>query len=78
MFYTSKTTALQTQGNTRFCISNQMNYKQSHINENKQTVLEFSALKYNTINYVRTEKVVLKICHRLKFGLHLLFAGCTF
>jgi len=28
-----------------------MNYKQSHINENKQAVLEFYALKDHTINH---------------------------
>lgn len=51
MFYRSKSTALQIQGNTRFCICNQMNYKKLHINENKQPVLEFYALKDHTINY---------------------------
>jgi hypothetical protein len=50
MFYTSKSTALPIQGNTRFCMRNQMIYKQSHINENKQAVLEFYALKDHTIN----------------------------
>jgi len=30
---------------------NQMIYKQSHINENKQAVLEFYALKDHTINH---------------------------
>jgi len=80
MFYTSKSTALPVQGNTRFCMRNQIIYKQSHINENKQAVLEFYALKDHTINNeeLQDRKSLLKICHRLKFGLHLLFAGCRF
>jgi hypothetical protein len=50
MIYTSKT-ALQIQGNTRFCIRNQINYKHAHINENKQRVFVFYALKDHTINH---------------------------
>lgn len=51
MFYATKSTELQTQGNTRFCIRNQMKYKQSHINENKQAFLELYALKDHIINH---------------------------
>jgi len=80
MFYTSKSTALQIQGNKRFCIRNQMKYKQSHINENKQEILEFYALKDHTTTHeeLQDRKSCVKNLLSFKFGLRLLFVGCKF